>query len=750
MTLPIESFEPSTPVRRPETPVSSYVDAVVTRRWSILATLLVALGAAALYLMLARPVYRADILVQVEEEQPTSPARTLLGDVSAMFDVKPATTGEMEILRSRTVVRAAVERYRLYIDASPDYFPVVGRWLAEKKYGKVISQWLPPNGYAWGEELIAVSKLDVPHSLLTKKLRITALGDGRYRFYDRTHGLAFEGTVGRLERFIVPDGSIDIQIDALQAAPGTDFTVRRWSRLMAEESVQAHLAVFERGRQSGVIGATFEGNDPILTAQILNEIGREYVRQNVNRRAEQAERSLAFLDSQLPAMKKALDEAESRYNALRNSRGTIDLSEEAKLILAQSTEAQTKVVELRARRSELDTRFSRSHPSIIAIDQQIASLNADIGRLNNRIRQLPDLEQDVVRLVRDVRVNTELYTALLNNAQQLKLIRAGKIGNVRILDMAEVPEEPVQPKPGIILAVAAGIGLVGGTLLALMRNALFGGLTDPDEAQRFTGLRVLGTIPYSEAHERLWRHALKRNTGVQPLLAQKRGKDPSIESLRALRGVMQKSLQHSVSNILVFTGPIPGVGKSFVSANYAFIQGAVGKRVLLIDADFRKGQLNRYFNLPKEPGLFEVLAGSTSVEKVNKRNVAEGVDFISTGIVAFDPSELLASSTFAHTLNALARDYDLVIVDTAPVLSSSDAAAVGVHAAAVVIVVRDGMNTVGEIRETAKRLVEAGAPVDGLVFNGLKLLPKRYGFRPKYGNYRYARADYYSEEPHRT
>ncbi|MDX3905539.1 MAG: polysaccharide biosynthesis tyrosine autokinase [Pigmentiphaga sp.] len=726
--------------------MSSYLDAVVARRWSILGAIVLTLALAGAYLLLTPPVYRADILVQVEEEQPTSTARTLLGDVSAMFDVKPATSGEMEVLRSRTVVRAAVDRYLLYIDAAPDYFPIVGRWLAQRDYGRSVAQFLPPTSYAWADEKIVVGKLEVPRSLLTKKLEVTALGGGRYRLVDRVNDLSFEGRVGRLERFVVPDGPIEIQIDELTGAAGTDYTVRRRSRLMAEESVQAKLGVFERGRQSGVIGVTFEGSDPVLTAAILNEIGREYVQQNVNRRAEQAEKSLAFLDSQLPSMKKALDEAESRYNALRNSRGTIDLSEEAKLILAQSTEAQTRVVELRARRSELDTRFAKSHPAIVAIDQQIASLNADINRLGGRIRQLPDLEQDVVRLVRDVRVNTELYTALLNNTQQLKLIRAGKVGNVRLLDTAVVPEEPVEPKPSIVLAVAGAIGLIAGTLLALMRNALFGGLSDPDEAQRYTGLRVLGTIPYSEAHERLWRHSLKRNSEVQPLLAQKRGKDPSIESLRAFRTIMQKTLQQSVSNVMVFTGPVPGVGKSFLSANFAFIQGAVGKRVLLIDADFRKGQLNRYFNLPKGPGLFEVLAGTTPVEKVSKHSVAEGVDFISTGVVTFDPSELLASSAFAPTLNELSRDYDLVIVDTAPVLSSSDAAAVGVHAAAVVIVVRDGMNTVGEIRETAKRLMEAGAPVDGLVFNGLKLLPKRYGFRPKYGNYRYARADYYGDE----
>ena len=104
----------------------------------------------------------------------------------------------------------------------------------------------------------------------------------------------------------------------------------------------------------------------------------------------------------------------------------------------------------------------------------------------------------MVRLVRDVRVNTELYTALLNNTQQLKLIRAGKVGNVRILDAAVQPDKPVRPKAAIIILVASAIGLIIGLLSALVRNALFGGLSEPEEVERYTGLPVLAAIPYSD------------------------------------------------------------------------------------------------------------------------------------------------------------------------------------------------------------------------------------------------------------
>jgi tyrosine-protein kinase Etk/Wzc len=728
--------------------MSSYLDVLLANKLTIiLITLLVTLCGVA-YFMLTPSVYQSDIVVQVEEENPNNQNKSLLGDVSSLFDVKQEATGEMEILKSRMVVDHAVDYFQLYVSAEPDYFPVVGSWLAKHRDSFSLPASITgaiPGGYAWGGESIKVGRIDVPNELLGKKLTIISMGGNAYELIDPVNNKRFEGQVGRLEHFAVPGGAIEVQIDALVGPAQTRYTVIRRSRLAATEDLQANMNIFERGRQSGVIGVTLQGHDPVLTAAVLNEIGQEYVRQNVNRKSEQAERSLAFLDQQLPVLKKQLEESEAKYNALRNSRGTIDLGEEAKLVLGQSVATQNKIFDLKTRRQELITRFAPSHPSIEAIDRQLASLTGDSNRINAKIKELPDLEQDTVRLARDVKVNTELYTGLLNNAQQLRLIRAGKVGTVRMVDTAVPAEKPLRPKAPIVIGVAALVGLILGLVVAFFRNAMFGGLTDPEEVERYTGLPVLAAVPFSEMQDRLWRRSRRQNARVPALLAQANGNTPSIESLRSFRTVLQVAMKDAPNNIVVFTGPVAGVGKSFLSANFSFIQAAVGKRVLLIDADFRRGQLNKYFATGAENGLFEVLAGTVPLEAVTKRNIMNGVDFISTGKVTFDPSELLASEAFGECLHALASDYDIVIVDTAPVLSSPDAAVVGAHAAAVMVVVRSGMNTVGEIRETAKRLGQVGAPVAGVIFNGMKLEPTRLGYRSKYGRYRYSLATYYGD-----
>ena len=132
MSLPIESFEPTAPARQQETPLSSHVDAIFSNRWMIIGITLLALLGAVIYVMMTPSVYQADIIVQVEEEQPNGQARSLLGDVSAIFDTKTETSGEMEVLRSRMVVGPAVDKFLLYIHARPNYFPVVGAWLAQR------------------------------------------------------------------------------------------------------------------------------------------------------------------------------------------------------------------------------------------------------------------------------------------------------------------------------------------------------------------------------------------------------------------------------------------------------------------------------------------------------------------------------------------------------------------------------------------------------------------------------------------
>ncbi|PWF48911.1 polysaccharide biosynthesis tyrosine autokinase [Massilia glaciei] len=719
--------------------LASYLDLLFDNRWliAVIAFVVTVLGTA--YAYMSTPVYQANILVQVEDS--ASSSKNILGDLSSVFDLKTAATAEMEILRSRFVVTRAVNNALLYIRAEPKYFPVVGRWIARSNKELTEPGLFGIGGYVWGPERIEVTLFNVPVKLEGLTFVLTAMGNDSYRVTLPGGAGEFSGKLGQIASSKVGNGTVELRVDALSGLPGARFKLLRSPILGTVEKLQGSLNIAEKGKQSGIIGVSMQGPDPRKTAGILNHIGLEYIRQNVDRKSEEAEKSLAFLDKQLPEMKANLEEAEVKYNTLRNSRGTIDLSEEAKTVLQQSVMSQTRMVELKQKRDELLTRFQSSNPLVEAVTQQMRTLSAELDSVNSKIKRLPSVEQDVFRLTRDVKVNTDLYTALLNSAQQLRLVKASKVGNARLLDVAEIPLNPVRPKRAIVIALAALVGLFLGVVGAFIRKNLFGGIDDPHEIEHRLGLPVSAAVAHSEKQELLY-ELMQSDPKKVSVLAHDDPSDPAIESLRSFRTSLQFSMLSAKNNIVMISGPTPTVGKSFVSVNFAAVLASTGKKVLLIDADLRKGYLQRYFGLKRKDGLSELIAGQHTLEQAIHRNVVENLDFISTGVLPPRPAELLAHEHFAECLRRVSALYDIVIIDSAPVLAVADALVIGTHSGTIFNIVRGGVTTMGEIEESVKRFRQAGTSITGIVFNDLKPRMGRYGYGSKYGKYRYAQYKY--------
>lgn len=717
-----------------------YWDIVYDNRWLILAIVALALVLGGGYAWLARPVYQANTLVQVEDNAGNS--KSLLGEAAGLVDVKTATSAELEILRSRMVIGQAVDGARLYIDARPRYLPVFGAALARHASGLSDPGFLGMAGYVSGRESIAVPSFNVPAQLEGSVFRLTAMGGGQYVVTHRDLPGELRGTVGVPLLHTTPAGRIDLLVTALHGRPGAEFNLVRRSRLSAIADLQSSLRLVEKGRNSGVIDASLQGGDPVQLTLILNEIGRQYVRQNIERKSAEAEKTLAFLDVQLPQLKKQLGQAEDSYNSYRNQQGTVALDEEAKLVLQRSVDLETRLMEAQQKRRELIGRFTPQHPTIQTLDSQIRAWSDEIGKLNARIRTLPTVQQDALRLERDVKVNTELYQQLRNSALQLQLVREGKIGNVRVIDEAAVPEEPVGPNRKAILGVAALLGLVGGIAIALARTAFFRGVRSAQEIEAHTSLNVYSTIPLSPVQVQLARKVSDKEPGLH-LLASTAPDDPAVESLRSLRTALQFAMLEATSNRIVISGATPGVGKSFVSANFAALMASTGKRVLLIDADLRKGHLNQYFGLPRARGLSDVIVGSMQLPEAIRANVLPNLDLLTTGTLPPNPAELMMSGALARALQHLSTQYDFVIVDTPPVLVAADAPALAVHAGSVLLVARAGMTQMGELHECAKRLSHAGMSTTGVLLNGLDLTRRHYGsYAYKSGGYRYKQYSY--------
>ena len=718
-----------------------YLDILIDHRWFIAIVVAVALLLGMAYALFGQPMYETNVAVQVEDSG--NSAGSFLGDAaSSLLSVKTPAAGEIEIIKSRAILGQAVENTKLYISAQPRYAPIVGSWLARRATELSDPGFMGLSGYVTGAEAIMVPQFDVPADLEAKQFMLTLGPDNRYELLVPNVDTPLKGTVGTLLVANVPGGSLRLLVSAVSAKPGAQFQLARNSRQLALLSLQDNLKVVEKGKQSGVLDVSLKSPNPEKLTQLLNEIGRLYVRQNIERKAAEAEKTLGFLDTALPQFKKQLEQSEDLYNRYRNENGTVSLDDEAKNALAQTVDLQSKLLEAEQKRRELSARFTDKHPNLQTLDAQISAWRGQISAVDSRIRKMPLLQQNTVQMQRDIKVNTDLYVSLLNSSLQMRLAKEGKVGNVRLLDDAIVPEEPVWPKRPLIIALALLLGLAAGVVLAIVKSSLFGGIRNPSEIEMHTGLNVYSSIPLSPAQRMIDKNIESRAPGMH-VLALQQSEDPAVESLRSLRTALQFAMLEAPNNRLLISGATPGVGKTFVSVNFAAITAASGKKVLLIDADLRKGRVNQFFSLSRSSGLSELIAGTLGFEKAIRSSILPNLDVMTTGMLPPNPAELLMSDSFSQILEKLSPDYDLVIIDTAPVLVAADTASVAPLAGSLLLVARAEKTHLGELNESVRRLAHAGCSANGVILNAMDLSRRHAGSSSyKYGGYRYTHYKY--------
>jgi tyrosine-protein kinase Etk/Wzc len=704
-------------------------------RWIVGGAVAGCLALALAYLVVASPVYRVNVLLQVEENRKSLAGLEELS--RALGETAPPGDTEMEILRSRMLLGAVVEDLKLDVTARPVRFPVVGPAVARRHAGREPAPApLGLSAYGWGGERIRLGRIDVSEDLYDVPLRLVALPGDRFRVSDPERLVDVEGEVGKV--VVVENGStrLELFVETLVARPDTEFELLRRRRIDVVEGMQKALRIEERRKATGIITVSLDGVDPGRTATTLDAIANTYVRQNVERKSAETSQTLDFLETQLPSIKTSLEQAQSALNDFQVKKGTVDLTAETQSMLQRTVEVERHMTELDMQRSELRQRFTENHPAIASIKEKYEQLRNERATLNARLRSLPATEVDSARHQRDVKVANELYSVLLNKAQELRLVKSGTVGNVRVLDRAAVPHRPVSPKKELALGFATLLGLSLGVAGVFVRKALTKGADDPEEIEHETGLPMYATIPRSARQA-----DLQRGRGDPQILAATDAGDVAIENLRSLRTSLQFALVEARNNVVAIGGPAPGVGKSFIAVNLAHVLASTDRKVLLIDADLRRGRLHRYVGESRQPGVSDVLSGSAPLEVAIRRTHLPGLDLLPTGRIPPNPSELLATQKFQAMLAEVSRKYDLVIIDTPPVLAVTDASLVGRLAGVNLLVLRSGEHSIREINLALKRLAQSGIEVQGAVLNDVRSTGGRYG---KYG--RYQRYEYRSIE----
>ncbi|HAI6837267.1 TPA: polysaccharide biosynthesis tyrosine autokinase [Escherichia coli] len=673
---------------------------------------------AVLYALLATPIYQSTALIQVEQKQ----GNVILDSLSQMLpDSQPQSAPEIALIQSRMILGKTVDDLNLQAEIEPKYFPIFGRGLA-RLLGK------EPGTISVSRFYLDSGSNDVP-----SEVTLTILGENNFEI--EREGYSLKGKKGVL----LEDKGVSILVDSIDAEAGSQFKITYISRLKAISNLLESLNVADQGKDTGMLNLTFTGDNPTLISQVLSSITQNYLAQNVARQAAQDAKSLEFLNEQLPKVRTDLDAAEDKLNSYRKQKDSVDLTMEAKSVLDQIVNVDNQLNELTFREAEISQLYTKEHPTYKALMEKKQTLQTERNKLNKKVSSMPSTQQEVLRLSRDVESGRAVYLQLLSRQQELNIAKSSAIGNVRIIDNAITEPEPVRPKKILVIVLGIIIGLFFSVGFVFVRVFLRRGIESPEQLEEM-GINVYASIPVSEWLTKNTNKNKRQKNESDKLLSVENPADLAVEAIRSLRTSLHFAMMESKNNILMISGASPNAGKTFVSTNLAATIAMTGKKVLFIDSDLRKGYVHKMLGSKNVKGLSDILSGQAKVESIIERVSKGDFDYICRGQTPPNPAELLMHPRFKELLSWASQNYELVIVDTPPILAVTDAAIIGKYAGTTLLVARFEANTAKEIAVSIKRFEQTGVVIKGCILNCVMKKASSY-YSYGYSQYGYSYTD---------
>ena len=691
------------------------------------------------YALSAVSIYQADALVQVEEEQQGLDVATMLGGDLGMTG--SSTKAEIEIIQSRMVLGEAVARTGSDIVVTAARMPLLGQLMTN--LGSESGPMGKDFGYNWASDSVVITRFEVPNFVLNVPHDLVF--EGRSFELKRDGEFILNGRVG--EQATDSSGEYRLFIQSKSGESDGQYTLTRQDPLSAIEALRERLSVSERGKDTGILSVTLDSTSRREASGTLQEIVQIFLKQNVERMSEEAERQLEFLEKQIPSVRDELEVSENRLNEYRAQNNSVDLTFEAQSLLSQLVSLENQLTELAFSETEILQQFTKNHPRYEALLTKRTRLVEEKTKIEGQVDQLPATQQEVLSLTRDAQVNQEIFVTLLNSRQEMNLVKAGTIGNIRILDSAATQPKPIEPRKALIVMLATVLGGMLGVGGVLIARAFHHGIENPDDLEDM-GLPVYGIIPLSKGslkggitRQGLFQKSSEQKLKQRDLISIYEPADPVVEAIRGLRTALHFGLLESANNRIMITGPSPGVGKSFVAANLAVTIAQAGQRVLLIDSDLRKGRLHKIFDLQK-PGLTEVLGQKLSLEEaVQGVSRVDGLNVLTRGETPPNPSELLMTPQLGSLLEWASVNFDMVLIDSPPVLAVTDSVIVGQLCGFALMIARFSDSSRKEVLVAGNRLRQNGVQVRGSILNAIEKRAANYYGYAGYYNYDYRASD---------
>lgn len=758
--------------------------------WFVGAVLVCLIGAW-IYLRMATPVYNISATVLIKDDKKGGNTGGMAGleelGLSGLISSSQNIDNELEVLRSKTLVKEVVNQLNLYVSyTDEDEFPSKNMY----KTSPIIVSLTPQEAEKLSDPMI-VEMLLYPQGSLDVGVTI---GDKEYQKHFEKLPAVFPMDEGTLAFFQSPD-SLMANKDTTEESSAQNvrrITAKINSPMKVARVYCENLTIEPTSKTTSVAVISLKNSSLQRGQDFINQLLEMYNRNTNNDKNEIAQKTAEFIDERIDIISKELGNTEANLENFKRNAGITDLTSEAQIALTGNAEYEKKRVENRTQislledlrkyirgneyevlpsnvglqdaalvatierynemlveRKRLLRTSTENNPAIVNLDTSIramksnvqatldgtlqgmlitkADLDREANRFSRRISDAPGQERQFVSIARQQEIKAGLYLMLLQKREENAIALAATANNAKIIDEAIADDIPVSPKRKIIylIALVLGVGILVGIiyLIGLTKFKLEGRA----DVEKLTTVPIVGDIPLTD----------EKNEKDGSIAVFENQNNLMSETFRNIRTNLQFMLQNDKKVILV-TSTVSGEGKSFISANLAISLSLLGKKVVIVGLDIRKPGLNKVFRLStKEKGITLYLANPDTdlMSLVQPSDVNKNLSILPGGTVPPNPTELLARDGLDKAIEILKKNFDYVILDTAPVGMVTDTLLIGRVADLSVYVCRADYTHKVEYTLINELAEEKKLPNICTVINGVDLKRRKYGYYYGYGKY---------------
>lgn len=751
-------------LREQQITLTDYMRILYRGRWIILFSFLVIVSATVYYTFTTQPVYEAAGLVMIKEE---GSMQSQLFEVTSFMKRETMINNQVEILKSYTLAEDVIRR----LEKSPhaDSLWILGNRKKEERFS--VKKWL-----------FTLFKLDTAD---TDEPTVEDLAEGFRKYAISVAPKRDTDMIELRVQAYSPFEASFITNTWMEGYQDLDISMSRGEvsevRKFLDEklqSMQQELTYAEDALKN------YKENNQVAelseeTTQLIQQSAQfQTLYQEARTNLEANERRLEYLKNQLDASQRSLVEQATNLS----SPAILVLQEQMAQLIADKAsyeqqlrgagfdpQGDSKLENMEQRLKGLQEKIVEETQNLVArgagalnpldvsgqLITQIIEMETENKSLKSRtveysnivkkydgmLNTLPEKALKLARLQREAEVNNNIFMMLREKYEENRIAEAGQLGSVRIVDWAKPPKDPIKPrkKMNLLMGIMLGIGL--GVGITFLREYLDNSLKTIEDVERM-GFPVLGSIPFITA-EKVSGNGNGVNGDIRRiesrLVTHFAPKSPVSEAYRTLRTNIQYAKADSPIRSFLVTSSGPGEGKSTTVANLAITFAQMGTRTLLVDTDLRRPVLHGIFGQSRNDGLTNILVGRTMLQQALKQTQVDNLFLVTSGTLPPNPSELLTSNMMDQFLNEANTQFDIVLLDTPPVIAVTDAAVLSRKVDGVVLVMRSAQTERDTIVRCRALLEKVNAKVLGVMVNGLHS-------DNMYGSYYNYYEQYYSHE----